>query len=381
MGMANLVGSAFSCYPVAGSFSRSAANNTIGAVSQLSGIITAAVMLVTLMVLTRFFYYLPKFALAAVVIHSVIPLVAISDAKKLLGVKRKDFLLWMVAFLGTLFLGVLTGLLVAVGVSLVIVVYESLRPQITILWRIPGTTIYRNMKQESAGAFVRNVFICRIGSSMYFANASFVKDMLLAYVSDLDEVNATEYIVLEMTPVVSIDTTAVHVFQDIVQDFRHRGIQVAFAMVGNRVEKTMRKAGLTHFIGQHWFFPTVNDAVLFCLAHQHAKRSKPRRPSENSEALTLVVHPSTEVAFGNELHHSNTMVFVSIVKEYPGLVRGITKVFRSLGVDVVRVNIEPLAGGGSKHTYLVKSARTGKKLTSWEIDKLREEIEGVIRKC
>lgn len=52
------------------------------------------------------------------------------------------------AFLGTLFLGVLMGILVAVGLSLIIVIYESARPQITILWRIPGTSIYRNMKQD-----------------------------------------------------------------------------------------------------------------------------------------------------------------------------------------------------------------------------------------
>lgn len=61
----------------------------------------------------------------------------------------------MTAFLGTLFLGVLMGILVSVGLSLIIVIYESARPQITILWRIPGTSIYRNMKQESSGTFIQ----------------------------------------------------------------------------------------------------------------------------------------------------------------------------------------------------------------------------------
>merc|ERR1719226_50005 len=124
--------------------------------------------------------------------NSVIPLVAFDQAKNLFRIKRTDFVLWVVAFIGTLFLGVLMGIMVAVALSLIIVIYESVRPQITILWRIPGTTIYRNVKQESAGSFIPNVFICRIGSSMYFANASFVKEMLTAYVSDLEEVNTTE---------------------------------------------------------------------------------------------------------------------------------------------------------------------------------------------
>merc|ERR1712139_669432 len=107
----------------------------------------------------------------------------------------------IVACLGTLFLGVLMGIALAVLLSLGIVIYQSVRPQLTILWRIPGTTIYRNVKQESSGAFIPSVFICRIGSSLYFANAAFVKDMLLAYTSDLAYVNKTEYIVLEMTSV------------------------------------------------------------------------------------------------------------------------------------------------------------------------------------
>eukprot|EP00913_Durusdinium_trenchii_P003779 g3500.t1 len=114
--------------------------------------------------------------LAAIVISSVAPLVAYTEAIKLWRVKKNDFFLWVAAFLGTLFLGVLTGIALAVGLSLAIVIYESVRPQITILWRLPGTTIYRNVKQESSGAFVPNVFIARIGSSIYFANAFFIKE-------------------------------------------------------------------------------------------------------------------------------------------------------------------------------------------------------------
>merc|ERR1719506_2459721 len=199
--------------------------NSTGGQTQLGGFVSALVMLCTLLFLTKLFWFLPEFALASIVINSIIPLVAFSEAKKLYKIKRNDFILWVVAFIGTMLLGVLLGILVSVAISLTIVIYESVRPQITILWRIPGTTIYRNVKQESSGAFIPNVFICRIGSSLYFANAAFVKDMLLAYTSDLAYVNKTEYLVLEMTSVVSIDSTAVHVIEDIVNDFRSRGIQ------------------------------------------------------------------------------------------------------------------------------------------------------------
>jgi len=111
----------------------------------------------------------------------------------------------------------------------VIVIYESVRPRIMILRRVPG--IYRNVKQEGSGASIPNALIARIGSSLYIANASFVKDMLPGYVEDMEDINQTKYVILEMTPVVSTDSTAAHIIEDIVDDFRGRDIQTAFAMV------------------------------------------------------------------------------------------------------------------------------------------------------
>lgn len=397
LGISNVVGAAFSCYPVTGSFSRSAVNNSTGAQTQLSGVITAIVMLCTLLFLTPLFYYLPKFALAAIVMNSVIPLVALGEAKHLFHVKKHDFLLWVTAFLGTLFLGVLMGIMVAVGLSLIIVIYESARPQITILWRIPGTSIYRNMKQESSGTFIQNVFIARIGSSLYFANASFVKDILLAHVSDLDIVNKTEYIVLEMTPVISVDSSACHVIKDVVNDFRMRNMQVAFAMVGNRVDKTLRKAGLKKFIGDQWFFPTVEEAVQYCVKHQHARRVQDERSSRAASGMlteeeklgtagpidisTIQVHTGNEIGFSNDLHSSCTMVFISLVKDVPMIMSEIANVFKKNQVSIIRAQIDPSNDeSGAKHIYFVRSIRTDNKLTVLEISRIREDLEVVLRR-
>jgi len=87
---------------------------------------------------------LPKFTLAAVVLSSVIQLVAYDVALSLWKIKKNDFMLWVVAFLGTLFLGVIVGISMAVGLSLVIVIYQSARPQISILW-------HNNISKHEAG--------------------------------------------------------------------------------------------------------------------------------------------------------------------------------------------------------------------------------------
>eukprot|EP00929_Paragymnodinium_shiwhaense_P075781 TRINITY_DN3878_c0_g2_i1.p1 TRINITY_DN3878_c0_g2~~TRINITY_DN3878_c0_g2_i1.p1 ORF type:complete len:908 (+),score=210.11 TRINITY_DN3878_c0_g2_i1:157-2880(+) len=386
LGISNLVGACFSCYPVTGSFSRSAVNNSTGALTQFSGLVTAFVMFLTLLVLTPLFYWLPKFALAAIVISSVLALIALGEARKLYRVKKQDFLLWVVAFGGTMGLGVLPGIALAVGLSLAIVIYESMRPQLTVLWRVPGTTIYRNVKQESSGAFIPNVLIVRIGCSMYFANASFIKDMLLAYVSDLDAVNPTEYMVLEMTPVVSIDSTAVLVIQDIVNDFRGRGIQLAFAMVGNRVDKTMRKAKLKNVIGEQWFFPTVNEAVSYCVRHQQVKR-RMLQGGERSEKMHDVslnaasqIATATEIGFSNDLHHTCTMVYITLAKDIPMIMSDIGVSFKKCSMMIVRAQIEPINEEGAKHTYFLQCAKSGAKLSDYQIERVREELQAALER-
>ena len=123
-------------------------------------------MLLTLLFLTPLVYYLPKFALAAIVITSVVPLVTFQQAIMLWRAKKVDLFLWVTSFLGVLFIGVLEGIAIAVILTHVVVIYESARPQMVVLWHIPETSIYCNVKQENSGAFVPNVLIVRIGTSM-----------------------------------------------------------------------------------------------------------------------------------------------------------------------------------------------------------------------
>ena len=186
-----------------------------GALTQLSGITTSLMMLLTLLFLTPLVYYLPMFALAAIVITSVIPLVAFQQAIMLWRAKKVDLFLWVTSFLGVLFIGVLEGIAIAVILTLVVVVYESARPQMVVLWHIPGTSMYCNMKQEHSGGFVPNVLDCPHRFVNVFRKFNvYIKDTLKQFVKDLWEVNPVEYLVLEMTLVVSVDITVLTVIKD-----------------------------------------------------------------------------------------------------------------------------------------------------------------------
>ena len=76
------------------------------------------------------------------------------------------------------------------------------------------------------------------------------------------------YIVIECTAVISLDSTAIHMIEGLQREFKERGIRVAFATVGNRMDKDLRRAGLIDKIGSRWFHPSVHSAVKFCTSHR-----------------------------------------------------------------------------------------------------------------
>merc|ERR1712216_194770 len=128
LGIANLVGAVFSAYPITGSFSRSAVNNDTGAKTGVAALVTASMVILTLVALTSLLFYLPKNALAAIVLSAVSGLFDYTEFQFLWRVSKKDCLLWTVSCLGTMFLGIELGIAIAVAISLAFVIYETARP-------------------------------------------------------------------------------------------------------------------------------------------------------------------------------------------------------------------------------------------------------------
>jgi len=152
--------------------------------------------------------------------------------------------------------------------------------------------------------------------------------------------------------------------------------------VGNRVEKTMKRDDLKARIGEHWFFPTVHEAVQYCLQHKRAVEL--RRPSAVSalHSSTVVNAPvrvalADEIGISNEIHHDSTTVSVNVNQQAWNLLSSITSILSAAKVSVVRAHVEPHATGSS-HTYCVRS-ESGGKLTDLEMARLREDLEDLLR--
>ncbi|KAL1204782.1 putative sulfate transporter 4.2 [Cardamine amara subsp. amara] len=272
LGVANIFGSLFSAYPTTGSFSRSAVNSESEAKTGLSGLITGIIIGCSLLFLTPVFKHIPQCALAAIVISAVSGLVDYEGAIFLWRVDKRDFTLWTITSITTLFFGIEIGVLIGVGFSLAFVIHESANPHIAVLGRLPGTTVYRNMKQYPEAYTYNGIVIVRIDAPIYFANISYIKDRLREYEVAIDKqtnkgagVERIYFVILEMSPVTYIDSSAVEALKDLYEEYKTRDIQLAISNPNKEVLLTLSRSGIVELIGKEWYFVRVHDAVQVCL--------------------------------------------------------------------------------------------------------------------
>jgi len=258
LGMANFVGAMFSAYPVTGSFSRSAVNNESGAKSGISAIVTASLVAIILLFLTFLFEHMPLATLASIVISGVLGLLDYPEAIHLFKVHKFDFMVWCVACLGTLFLGVEAGLAIAVGVSLLIVTYESAYPHTALLGRLPGTTIYRNIKQYPEAKKTDGILCMRIDAPIYFANTQHVREKLIKYMNMTPDVHT---IIMDLAPVSHIDTSGLHILDEIFDMYKERGVKMCFCNPNHKVMQRFELAGFDKKVGVNNFFVSMYDGV------------------------------------------------------------------------------------------------------------------------
>ena len=239
LGLSNLAGAGFSAYPATGSFSRSAVSNDTGCKTQLGGCVTAVIVLIVVLFITKPFYYMPMSGLGAIVISGVLGLLDFEEALYLFRVNKVDFLVWMASFFGTLFLGAEMGLAIAIGLALLFVIYESAFPQIVELGRLQGTTVYRNVKQYPHAKRLDSVMILRVGAPIYFANCSYVKESFEYYLEKHERHGKTiRVVIMEMSPVSHVDATAMHELKELMVDFTENR-KLKF-MIANPNQQVMR---------------------------------------------------------------------------------------------------------------------------------------------
>jgi high affinity sulfate transporter 1 len=260
MGMANLGSGLSQGMTADASLSISATGEASGSKTQLTALVAAGLVLLTLLFLTKLFAPLPNAVLGTIVIASVLGLMDYQELRRYREGRRTDFVLALVALFGVILSDVLVGLTIAVLLSLMIVLYRASRPYMATLGRVPGQrAAYGDLARHPENEEIPGLAIFRVDAPLFFANAN-VADKEIRNRIALRE-PTPQAIIIDLGATSDLDIASADMLTDLIGDLQSINIQVMLAQVRGAVRERMRKTGLMERVGQENIFLSVEGAV------------------------------------------------------------------------------------------------------------------------
>src|SRR5689334_8883128 len=258
IGVANLAAGLFQGFPVSTSGSRTAVAERSGSKTQFTGVTGAVLIILMIVFVPGLFRNLPQPVLAAVVITASLSLADIPGTVRLWRQRKVECMLSIAAFLGVVLLGVLPGIGIAVGLSILNVFRRAWWPYETVLGRVDGLEGYHDRRSYPAASQLPGLVIYRFDAPLFFANAKTFRDE----VTRLARADPPpKWIVIAAEPVTDVDTTASDVLEDLDETLNSRGISLVFAELKDPVRAKIERYGLTRTIDPRHFFPTIGAAI------------------------------------------------------------------------------------------------------------------------
>ena len=241
LGASNLSAAFTGGFPVTGGFARSVVNFDAGAVTPAAGVFTALGITLASLFLTPALFYLPQATLAATIVVAVLSLVDLSILRSTWRFSKLDFTALACTLAATLLIGVETGLVAGVAVSLALFLLRASRPHIAAVGLVPGTEHFRNVLRHTV--LVSPKLVClRVDASMFFANARGIEDRINAEVAARP---ALEHVLLQCSAVNDIDASALESLEAVASRLKDSGIALHFSEIKGPV---MDKLNRTHFL-------------------------------------------------------------------------------------------------------------------------------------
>jgi len=243
-----------------GSLSQSAVNEGAGARSEVSPLVAAALILVTVLVLTPLFKNLPEAVLAALIIHAVSHLWKVAEMRRYYNLRQLEFWLALATMLGVVTLDVLPGLVVGVVSMLLLVIYHASRPHIGSLGRVPGApNAYGDLDRHPDYEAIPGFLVLRLESPLFYANATPIRDRVKALVGSSDP--TPKALIIDAGANDRLDITSAETLTGLVRSIHSAGIDVALVDVRQPVIRMARRAGLVRELGGNRIFHTIDEAV------------------------------------------------------------------------------------------------------------------------
>jgi SulP family sulfate permease len=260
LGSANIVGGLFQAYPTTGGFSRTAVNHDAGAKTGVAALFSAAVVGLTLVFFTSFFYHLPTAILGAIILVAVGKLIDLNYPHQLWKNNRAEFYILLFTFAVTLFIGITQGILLGVFAALLYMVYQNTRPHIAVLGRIKNTHYFKNVDRFSNNVTTYSeVLILRYDGQLFFGNQRYFKQQVSALIDQ--QKNPIKQLVLASAPINYIDASALEMLSAFCEELGDKKINLYLTGLNGPIRDQFHKVGLTTRFNHLFFYSSLEAAL------------------------------------------------------------------------------------------------------------------------
>jgi SulP family sulfate permease len=270
LGMSNIAAGLLTGFPAAMSASRTTVNDQMGGKTQWVGLIAAALTVIFLLFLTPLLAPLPTVALGAIIIVAALGLIDLAAFRFLRQVRPAEFWIAVITTMGVLVVGVLAGILVAVMLSLIYILYRMARPHDALLDDVDaaGGTVYRGVADKDTALTEPGLIVYRFDAPLVFANAAFFTERLETLIANAGP--GLKCVVVDAEAISDFDSTAAEALESLDADLERIGADLWIARANEPLRHLLTTTGLTKRLGAEHIFPSVRAAVVAYRAQQGA---------------------------------------------------------------------------------------------------------------
>ena len=255
---ANIGSGVFHGMPVSTSLSASSLNDHSGAKTGLASITSGVTVLLTLLFLAPLFSQLPKPVLGALIIEAVVMgMMNVPEMRRIYRVQRFDFWVAIVAILGTLAFGVLAGVILGIGLSLLWLIAVATQPQMPTLGREPGTQVFRDVIENPDDELIPGVAVVRLDGGLFFATADALEDRIRTVIQS----ESPRCVVLDCEGINFLDSQGSATIDDLLVLCRQADVTLRLARVKPGVRAVLEREGVTERLGADHIHGNVHRAV------------------------------------------------------------------------------------------------------------------------
>ncbi|WP_411956281.1 SulP family inorganic anion transporter [Arvimicrobium flavum] len=258
-GAANIAAGLFAAFPVSASDSRTAVNVTVGGRTQVAGVVAALALIATVLFLGPALRVLPIAALGAILAATALNLIDFAGLRQLWRVSRMEFAFALIAMWGPISLGVLNGVVIAIGATLVYLLRKLMYPRDAMLGRIAGRDGFYKLHRMAEARPVPGMVICVLQGSLLFFNTDYVKSRLRTIAEGMPP--DTRWLVIDASSIPQVDSSAAAMLEEVCAELHGRGVSLGLAELHAEVRGILDRAGVIERLGPAMVFDSLEDAL------------------------------------------------------------------------------------------------------------------------